>query len=133
MSRRLEIVRAIYDGMLRGELDPWLAVVDEDSEWRWPPGMIEGATVFRGPEGVRRGTSMWAEAWEQLAMEPQELLERGDEILVIVRYRARGRTSGLEIDEHVAHLWRFEGERLAEMSMRANAKRAKDRFLAQES
>ena len=133
MSARSDVVRGIYDAMLTGDAEPWLAAITDDFEWRWPPGMLEGTSAFRGREGVREGNRIWSEAWEQLAMEPQEVLERGDDVLAVVRYRARGRTSGLEIDETVAHLWRFRGEKIAEMRMSARVDRAKRRFFEQES
>lgn len=126
---RAELVRGIYHAFRHGDIETWLAAIPEDFEWRWPPGMIEGATVFRGAEGVREGSRMWAEAWDQAAMEPEELLERGDEILVIVRYRARGRASGLEFDDFIAHLWRFRDGQPVEMRILPAAERAKQRFL----
>lgn len=130
---RAELLRGIYDAFRQGDIETWLAAIPEDFEWHWPPGMIEGAAVFRGAEGVREGSRTWAEAWDQAAMEPTELLERGDEILVVVRYRARGRTSGLEFDDLIAHLWRFRDDQPVEMRILPAAERAKRRFLAQES
>lgn len=133
MSARVDLLRGIYDAMLREDIEPWLAKIPEDFEWRWPPGMIEGAAVFRGRAGVRQGTEMWAEAWQQLAMEPQEIVERGDEVFVILRYRARGRMSGVELDQPIAHRWHFRGDEPDEMRIETPADQAKHRFLAEES
>jgi ketosteroid isomerase-like protein len=129
---RVDTVRRIYDAILRGDVEPWVAGAADDFEWRWPPGMIEGATVFRGREGVREGLRLFSEAWDELTMEPQELIERGDEVLAIVRYRARGLTSGVEFDESMAHIWRFRGGRLVELRMFGRPERARQRFLEDE-
>jgi ketosteroid isomerase-like protein len=80
-------------------------------------------------EGLRRGIEAWFEPWVGFRFEPREVLERGDEVLAIVRYRGRGRSSGLEIDDRVAHLWEFRGGRVVRLRMFGDVEKARRRFV----
>jgi ketosteroid isomerase-like protein len=85
--------------------------------------------LFRGHEGVRRGIETWLESGRDFRFDPREVLERGDRVLVIVHYLARGRGSGVELDEPVAHVWEFRGDRAIRLRMFGDADKARRRFL----
>lgn len=57
---------------------------------------------FEGLDGFRRFEKQVAEAWAEFRMEPQEVLERGDVVVVLVRAVGKGRESGLEVADSVA-------------------------------
>jgi ketosteroid isomerase-like protein len=122
-SGNTERVRRAY----AGGVDDFLALMHPDAEWHWPPGMADSG-IFRGKEEIRRGVDTWTEPWGEFQMEPVELLERGEDVLAVVRYRARGRASGMEIDEHVAHLWEFREDLAVRMRMFGDVRKAKRRF-----
>jgi hypothetical protein len=63
-------------------------------------------------------------------MEPQEVLEEGDFVLAMTRYRARGAGSGVSLEELVAHLHQFENRLLRRWWMFGDADKARRRFLA---
>ena len=46
------------------------------------------------------------ESWN---LEAEEFREFGDQVLVLTRVRAKGRGSGLEFDQSLAHLFEFRG------------------------
>ncbi len=98
-------------------------------EWRWP-ATTPGASVFRGTEELDRGLYTWAESWNELVMEPEEIIEDGDYVLAMLRYRMRGAGSGVELQESVAHLHEFENGLLRRWWMFGDAEKAKRRFLA---
>jgi ketosteroid isomerase-like protein len=43
----------------------------------------------------------WTEAWDEIQIDTEELTERGDDVFVVARFRARGR-DGMEVDQPVA-------------------------------
>jgi hypothetical protein len=50
----------------------------------------------------------WLSAWGRpLTIDAEELIGSGDRILALVRWRGRGKGSGLEVEAGGAHLWRF--------------------------
>ncbi|MEK6252241.1 MAG: nuclear transport factor 2 family protein [Actinomycetota bacterium] len=70
---------------------------DPDVEWvPVPQGLLAGST-YQGYEGIRRFWADFVSAWDEYLMEPQEFLDAGDQVVVIVR--VRGRMHKLEINE----------------------------------
>jgi uncharacterized protein len=112
---------------LGGDLEDFFAILHPQAEWHWPRGMPD-RRVYRGKEEIRRGVDTWAESWADLRMEPVELLERGEDVLAVVRYRARGRASGVEIDERVVHVWEFRDGLVVSMRIFGDEEKAKRRF-----
>jgi hypothetical protein len=111
MDRMAEVLRRT------GELD-WSHVGDEfeirDHE-------LPDSAVHHGREGWHRWTSDWREAFEDYSLEPVERVEVDDaRILTIHRLRARGRTSGVELERTDAQLWTFSGELLVRMDYYPN-------------
>ena len=58
--------------------------------------------TFEGFEGFLRFADQVGEAWAEFRMEPEEVFERGDVVVVLVRAVGKGRGSGVEVDDAVA-------------------------------
>jgi ketosteroid isomerase-like protein len=58
--------------------------------------------TYEGFEGFQRFVDQIGEAWAEFRMEPQEVFERGDLVVVLVRAVGTGRESGVKIDSPVA-------------------------------
>jgi ketosteroid isomerase-like protein len=101
----------------------------DEVEWHWP-ATTPGADVYRGHAGVTEGLDTWSESWEELDMEPEEVLEEGDYVLVILRYRMRGAGSGVYLEAPVAHLHQLEDGLLRRWWMFGDADKARRRFVA---
>ena len=43
--------------------------------------------------------------FEEVVFEPEEFLDRGDQIVVLLRFRARPSGAGAAIENRVGHLW----------------------------
>ena len=101
----LERLEGLYEGWARGDFsqpDIW----DESAEMD-TFGMGETLTA-RGRDDVARTLAGWLSAWERpLVIEVDELIPRGDRILAMVRWRGRGKGSGVKMEAGGAHLWTF--------------------------
>lgn len=80
---------------------PWL---DERIEWIQDPD-FPGAKTFRGHDGVRQWDALLGDSWETRAVDIEDLVERGDDVLAVLRLRVRGRGSGVDMEVPLAHLW----------------------------
>jgi ketosteroid isomerase-like protein len=87
-SENVEIVRSF----LLGEFDQVLAHVDAGIVWN----PVEEAPT-QGPEAVRASTERWKREWNDYELIPEEFVDMGDRVLVTVRFRARGRGSGIAV------------------------------------
>ena len=91
-----------------GERDP--ALLAPDFELHQSPSIIDTDGIFRGRMAFRDVQVELAESFEDMSWEPEQIIEApGGEIVVLVRALGRGRGSGIEIDNHIAHVWSFRG------------------------
>jgi len=123
-----ELVERAYAAFNAGDRDRFMAVLHPDAEWHWPPGLAD-TDVYRGAEEIARAMARWTDAWEDFRMEPEEILERGERVFVAARYAGHGRTSGLPIDQLVAHVWEFAGDRATRTRMFGDVEKSRRRFL----
>jgi ketosteroid isomerase-like protein len=103
----LENLRALYDEYAQGDLsrtdlfDPEI-VNSNVGAWPEPPGEAKGLEAFAG------GMRAWLAAWERpLKVEAEEFTQAGNRILVLIRWKGRGKGSGVEMEAEGAHLWTF--------------------------
>jgi ketosteroid isomerase-like protein len=100
------IVRAIVEAyrdpgvmgrLADGDLD--LGWVDPEVEWdasRLGDLVPDLAEVYRGHEGVRTYWRRWFEAWRDLEFEIEDVRDKGDEVVVLIRdQRQWGRSTGI--------------------------------------
>lgn len=104
-----DLVRAFLEAFASRDIESILALWHTDAEWRpaLTPGGIERNTYI-GHEGVRRWLGEVAEAWETLEVIDPRIESVGDRVLVLGRVRARGHTSGAEIEADLSQLWEIE-------------------------
>jgi hypothetical protein len=89
------------EGGDRGAVHEMLA---PDVVWE-PETMWALAGVYRGPEGVKQFFREWVEAFEDYRAESGEFIDAGENVIVAVRHRARGRASGVEVDMPSFQVW----------------------------
>jgi hypothetical protein len=83
-----------------GKFERWIAEFAPDCEW-YPTtegGLLGESTPIRGHEGLRAFAREANELWEHFRLEVTDLLGRGRLSLLVGRWRARGRSSGVELE-----------------------------------
>ena len=105
MSREnVELIRRLYrlgDSM---NLDDLLAVLpelipefaDPAIEWIESTNRID-RRIYHGYEGVREAMEHWLEQFDEYSYELQEIVDCGDDVLVVAREEGRGGTSGATV------------------------------------
>jgi len=81
-----------------GEPD-WSMVHDEVEAYDHD---IMDASEYRGRAGVERWLEDWASAWSEFSMEPEEFIDAGKCVVVVIRMRAKGRGSAVEVERQDA-------------------------------
>ncbi len=75
-----------------------------DIEYVNPPGAVEPGTR-QGREAFGQAVEKVFEGWETWEMEPEAFRDVDDQVAVVVRYRARGRGSGVQVEGRESALW----------------------------
>ena len=97
-QENVETVQAIYAAWLKGESAR--DFIDREVEYVNPPDAVE--------PGRRRGRKAFAgirDAYDDVRVEPEELIDAGDDVVVIARITGTGRGSGVAIDWRQGYIW----------------------------
>ena len=114
-SDRVERLRASLEEFARtGKIPP--DYFAPDFELHQSSSIVDTAGVFRGPGASQASLDELSGSFEDLRFEPEQILEApGGELVVLVHARARGRASGLELDNHIAWVWSFRDGKAVRM------------------
>jgi ketosteroid isomerase-like protein len=127
VSENLDLVRAIYaalnDAYRTGAYDDPVEFVHPDVVLR-TSGMFPESGEYHGRAGVRQFTENQAQAFESMAVEPQEYLEFGDRVVVPVRFGGRARHTGIDTFFEVVHVWLLRDGKVAELVMHRSREEA---------
>ena len=105
-DENIEIVRRIYRTWGRGDVPGPAELFHDDVEYVNPAGAVEPGVRYGRAEFTGAVEKVF-EAWEVWQGEPEEVTAVGDRVAVVVRYRARGRGSGLEVAGRESALFTF--------------------------
>jgi len=98
------IVRSIYEAFNRREWDAAFRDIHPDAELTTPPGGPRSGT-YRGREECQGYLRGWITAFDALTLEPDEIFESGNQVVVFVKARARPKGSSAEIEVRNGALW----------------------------
>jgi ketosteroid isomerase-like protein len=126
--RHRALVEEVYSRLNEVDLDA-VELFHPQAEWHWGSA-APGQSVYRGREQLRKGLMLWRESWGDFRMDPEEVLEAGDDVFVMARYRARGAGSGVEFHTTVAHLLEIREGLITRWWMFGDADKARRRFLS---
>jgi ketosteroid isomerase-like protein len=109
-QENVEFVRNFYAMIDRGDAEAWHLL---------PPGFVIDLSrrlidpgILRGPEEMRAFYRDLDAHWAGGAnLEVEEMIDAGDQVLVLIRFGGRGRMSGAEVEALVWNVWTFrDGE-----------------------
>ena len=78
----------------------------------------------RGHAGVARWLQDWGAAWSEWSSEPEQFIDAGDSVVVVVRMKAKGAGSGLELDRQDAQVYRFRDDKIVRLDYYNNEDQA---------
>jgi ketosteroid isomerase-like protein len=121
-QENLEVPRRLIDAYSRGDIPAFLELLDPDVEWIPIMATLEGR-VYRGPDGVRQWLGELTRDWEYFQPLYEQYRDIGDRVLIFGRWRARGRVSGVELENQPA-AWLYEIKKGKVLRMRTYTDRA---------
>jgi ketosteroid isomerase-like protein len=98
MSREnVERVVQGFEAFNRGDIEGVVAMCDPGVEWL-PPAELPDFAPHHGHEGVREAAADMLEVFGRLRADPERVIDAGDQVVVLFRWRGLGRGSGVPVD-----------------------------------
>ena len=85
----------------------------------WPDQQI-----YCGREGADQFNAEWAGAWDDWELEPEDYIDAGERVVVIINQRGRSKGSGIPLEMRFAQVWTFQDGRTIRMEMYASVDEA---------
>ena len=97
--------------MLEAGIAGMLDTLDPEIEWR----AAQDSRSHRGHAGVERSVNSWFDVWEDYESEIEELMDAGDDVLVVIKSRARGRGSGVTVEHRYCRVYTVRNGKIVRM------------------
>jgi ketosteroid isomerase-like protein len=105
-KQNVEIVRRF----LVDDFDEALTYADPDIVWN----PVEESPE-QGHDAVRASTARWKSEWDDYELIPEGFADVGDCVVATVRFRARGRGSGVEVDARLYDVFTLSNGKIVRM------------------
>ena len=79
---------------------------------------------YRGHAGYGRWLEDWGAAWSEWTVEPEEYIDAGESVIVVIRMNAKGRGSGLKLDRQDALVYKLRNDKIVRCDYYNNRKEA---------
>lgn len=110
----LEIVESAFAAWNRGDITAFAEHTADDVVWVEVSGRPEGGEgERRGRDRLRKSLEELFEAWESYHLDVERIEPAGSRVLALVRERARGRSSGLEMESRWGYIVTVRGGEIA--------------------
>jgi uncharacterized protein len=119
----MDQLRRGYEALNRGDLSAVLELLDPKIEWH-EPAPSPDAGSHRGRGSFERFVRGWIESFDDFRIEPEQVVERNGRLIVVVRQRGKGRTSGAEVEARLAHLWNIKAGKAVRWEAMADVDKA---------
>jgi ketosteroid isomerase-like protein len=119
----VEIVRGIYEAMNRRDFDTASDHLDPEFEIHLAGIFPDLEPVHRGRDVVLKLVKHGSEAWEEITIKADRIIDLGARALVLAHFQAKGR-EGIEVQRPIAHLWTMRAGQAVRMDAYADQQEA---------
>jgi ketosteroid isomerase-like protein len=111
----VEVVRRVMDAERRRDTATIFALYDVHIEW--DASRVGGPEVghpetLRGHDGVRSWLRSWYEGFGNVSYEVEELIDAGEQVVLVVSQHGRGRASGADVSLRLYGVWTVRGRKV---------------------
>ena len=115
-QENLETIRAIYAAWGARDLDALLEMADPEIEFRTSGTFPDFEPIYRGHQGLRSFWEAMLLPWDSFRIDLERIVEGDDCAAAAIRFRARGKGSGVHTDLRQGHAMRFKNGRVVQLS-----------------
>lgn len=109
-------VRAVYDEWRKGNFRAGVDLYDSQAL------LVQGETFpesgnYVGLEGIGEYMRTFLEAWEEVTIDVEDLVDAGDSVIAAVVQRGIGKGSGAPAEFRYFQVWTFRGDRVIRLDV----------------
>jgi ketosteroid isomerase-like protein len=105
-EENVELVKRAFDAFAREGWPALLPFLHPEFEAITPPDVAMEPDTYRGAEGVRRYFESFEDAMEDIRFVTEgEFIDAGDKVVVPFRLAARGKETGIEVEQPAVQVW----------------------------
>jgi uncharacterized protein len=94
----VRVVQALFEAWASRGLDAAAEFMDPEIEWRAAEGALDDVGEMRGKDALRAYLQDWLDDFDDLAFEPEEVIDAGEHVIAKVRMSGRAKGSGVETE-----------------------------------
>jgi ketosteroid isomerase-like protein len=113
-EQRRQITGVLFEAINARQPEAIEEFLDEDFEMHSLFAPVEGGTVYRGADGLIKLLASLDATWNDFGMHLDDVVDSGDKSVVLYNVKGSARASGIPLDEEVAMIWTWRGDRIAE-------------------
>ena len=118
MSREnVDLVRRLNDVFNERSFVENADLLDSDMVWDMSRVGLPDAASVTGRFGFLEFLDTWTESFASEHIDAEDIVDGGDQVLVMVHHSGRGRTSGIDVDQRFAMVWTLRDGRATRMDM----------------
>jgi ketosteroid isomerase-like protein len=110
-QENVEVVRRWFELFSRGRTEAALQYIDPAIE-TIEGAELPGAGSYFGHAGLAMAYDHWADQWDDLRIELEELIDAGSEVVAVTRHHGTGRASAAAVQTLVAWVFTVEHGKL---------------------
>jgi uncharacterized protein len=100
----VETLRRFYELWNSGDVEALAELFDVNAVVRPALSAFLASTIYRGRDAIAAWYEETNEPWTELTVEPEEISDTGDQVLSVVRLKARARGSNIDVETQIAHI-----------------------------
>lgn len=118
----VDLIRGIYEAFAAGDIPGVVGRMSPDIVWNEAENFpYADNNPYRGPDAILGGVfARIAAEWDGFAAVPEELLDAGDTVVALGRYRGTCKATGRDVDAQMVHVWRVAGGKAAQFQQYAD-------------
>jgi ketosteroid isomerase-like protein len=112
-QENVNIVREAFESFLGGDQEKTAQLLDPEVEFHGTVGGLQEGQIAHGQSEIDQTfESEDLEAWEERRLEPEEFIDAGDDVVVLLHEYRRGKGSGVELETETAVVVAVSGGRV---------------------
>lgn len=105
----IENLRQAYEAFNSGDISRILAFAHPDFEAVVPAELSTEPDTYRGHEGIRCYFQSFEDAMDEIRFQPEQFWDAGQSVVALVRLTAKGRQTGIPVEQRFAQVWSVRG------------------------